>query len=49
MPYNILQDGKLLSRNEVMSPQNMFFFKSKIAATPCDQDTPFLVSAEGGH
>ncbi len=28
--------------------QNVFFTKSKMAAAPCDLDTPFLVSAEGG-
>ncbi len=48
MPYNILQDGKLSSKNEVRTPQNMFFTKSKMAAAPCDLDMPFLVSAEGG-
>ncbi len=45
---NKLWDGKLTSRNEVSEPQNVFFTKTKMKAEPCDLDTPFLVSAEGG-
>ena len=45
MPYNILRDGKLSSRNEVRMAQNMFFAKIQDGSHTCDLDMPFLGTA----